>query len=101
MFLCSAVSSLLDQSNRFTFYPLADVFVPTYDLSGKHSAAHTDIIARRLFTHIFPRLSVDRCSFIQLSELRHYGENKIVQFLNGSQGDSNPPPLIESKAFYH
>ena len=38
MFLCSAVSSQLDCSKRFTCHPMADVFVPTCGFSGKHSA---------------------------------------------------------------
>ena len=41
--------------------------------SGKHSATiHT---ARRLYSFIFPLLSIARYSFIQLSELSYQGEN--------------------------
>ena len=46
---------------------------------------------RRLFIHVFPQLSIARCSFVQLSERGHCVENENER--NDSNGDSNPGSL--------
>ena len=66
MFLYSAVSSASDRSKRFKLHQL--------DFSGKHSSHAT--ITRKDYSLTFPPLSVARYSFIQLSVLRHHGENE-------------------------
>ena len=43
-----------------------------------------------LFTHISIGGNIARYSFIQLSELRHSGENENAQARNCSKRDSNP-----------
>ena len=73
MFLYSAVSSPLDRSKRFTFHPLADLFIPT---PTSHAA-----IPREDYSLTFPPLSTARYSFMQLSELGHLGENENAQTL--------------------
>ena len=91
MFLYSAVSSQLDHSKRFTlFLPWQTCsFRHQLDFSGKHSSDAA--ITREDYSLTFPPPSTARCSFIQLSELRHRGENENARvFKNGSNGGSNP-----------
>ena len=78
--LYSAVSSPLDRSKRFTFCSLTQMFIATSTrLIWKHSS-HAAI------THI----STTVCSFfIQLSKLRHCGENENPKLRNISKEDSN------------
>ena len=47
-----------------------------------------------LFIYIYPPRSIARYSFVQLSELRQCGVNKIVQALKQQQEDSNPGALV-------
>ena len=75
MFLYSAVSSPLARSKRFThFLPWqTGSFRHQLGFSGKHSS-HAAIMPEQ-WSLIFPPPSIARYWFIQLSGLRHHGEN--------------------------
>ena len=71
MFLYSAVSIPL--AKRFTLHPLADLFIPAPTrLLWEASTCEDD-------SFTLPPLSITRCSFIQLNELGHRGENENAQ----------------------
>ena len=55
---------------------LVDLFFPTPSRLLWKEFSHTASNARRLSTHMFPPLFIDRYSFIQLSELGRRGGNE-------------------------
>ena len=61
------------------------------DFSGKHSA--TFQLLHEDYSFTYPPLSIARCSFIQLSELRQCGVNEIAQALKQQPEDSKPGSL--------
>ena len=68
----SVPSSPSDWSKWFTLHwQLITSLWQQVDLSGKHSAMLQLNGARRLVAHIFPLVSISRCSFIQPSKPRH------------------------------
>ena len=96
--LYSAVSSPLDRSKRFTLHLLADLFIPT---SGKHSSHAA--ITREDYSFTFPPPSIARYTLmqLQLSGLKHHGENENAQTSKRLQrGDSNRAQSIASLASY-
>ena len=68
----------------------ADIFLPTPTRPLWEAFSHAAIIARRLFVHAYPPLSVDRYLFIQLSELRQCGVNETDPASKWLQGEPNP-----------
>ena len=90
MFLYSAVSSALDRSKRSTLYRWQTCSLRhQFSFSGKHSS-HAAIV-QRLFTYVFPPLSIVRYSFIQLSELWHqWRERKCPIFETVAKGGLKP-----------
>ena len=57
-FLYNAVSSLLARSKHFTLHSLAELFILTSTQLLWEEFSHTAITVRRLFTQIFPLLSI-------------------------------------------
>ena len=76
MFLHNGISSPLDSSKRFTLHQLADLFIPPLTQLFWEAFIHAVITVPVLFTLTFPPLSITGHSFIQLSELKHRGENE-------------------------
>ena len=72
------------QKNRFTLHPLTDQFIPIPIWLLWDEFSHTAITARRIFTHIFPPLSMER--------------TKMSNFETVAKGIWTQAPSIESGA---
>ena len=94
-YYCSAVSSPLDRSKRFTLFVFPDRPV----LSDTNSASPGSILATqqqsaKTKSLTFPPLSKARYSFIQLSQQGHqWRERKCPIFETVAKGYSNPGSL--------
>ena len=79
-------------SKRFTFHPLADLFIPRPSQLLWEAFSHA-AIARRLFVHISTTVCIARYSFIQLSELWQRGVIKLAKGSKRPQWDLKPGSL--------
>ena len=77
--LYSAVFSPFDCSHLFTLHPLAALFIlAPLGFSGKHSSQAA--ITHEDYSITFPKLSIARYLFIQLSALMSRREKKLLNF---------------------
>ena len=79
-FFCSAVSNPRDCSKRFTFHPLADLFIPNPPHLFWEAFAHSAISARN-YCFKYPHMPLASYSFVQLNELWQ----RNCQIRNGSK----------------
>ena len=89
MFSYCSVSSPLDGSKGFTLHPLADLFIPTPTRLLWEAFSHAALM-RKDFPLTFPPLSIDRYTFIQLSEQGHRGEDENTKALTQQQTGFEP-----------
>ena len=83
MFLYSPASNPWDCLRCLTLHPLADLFYQCHLMSLGSIQPRCNYCVRTIRLH--PPLSVARCSFIQLGELRQRGVTKLPKLRNSNK----------------